>query len=108
MPAEVGKIARMVLGERPAREPAEIVIWGASSLLAVLLGVGCAFMLWSQLHETARVGLLMASVGAVGAGLALIGVSSSNARIRVMLFLFAAALELAFFTGGTAFAHIVH
>jgi len=65
-------------------------------------------MLWSQLHVTSSAGLLMAAVGSVGGGLVLIALASLNARIRVMLFLFAAALELAFFTGGTAFAHMAH
>jgi hypothetical protein len=98
----------MILGQRTAREPAEVVIWGASALLSILLGTGCAYILWGQLHETARQGLLMSAVAIIGAGIVLIGLSSASVRIRVVAGLFAASLVFAFFSGGVAFAHLAH
>lgn len=89
------------------RAPIEVVIWVASLLIAALLGVGAAYVLWSGLHHTAEAGVLTASVAALGFGLALVGLALQTPRMRAALVLFAVMLLLAFYAGSPAFAHLM-
>ncbi|HTU70266.1 MAG TPA: hypothetical protein VMF11_08070 [Candidatus Baltobacteraceae bacterium] len=93
-----------MMKERPASAPAEVVIWVSTSLLGVLAGVAAAYGLWSQLHATAKPGLLGGGVAALAAGLFLIAVAMPRRTARLFLIVAACALALAFFTGSSAFA----
>lgn len=97
-----------MMGSRPVRESAEVVIWGATSLLGIMVGVGTAFMLWSQLHNRNVPVMLDAAVIALAVGLGLIGVAVTNAPTRVFLWVLAGAFVLAFFAGGGAFAALTN
>ncbi len=93
-----------MMHERPLQEPSDLVIWGAASLLGVLLGVAVAFMLWTQLHRTGDPAMLGGAVVALGGGLGLMGLSLRGLTGRLFLAALACALLLGFFTLGGAFS----
>jgi hypothetical protein len=85
-------------------EPSELVIWGASTLLALVAGVGGAFFLWMALRRSGFPLLSAASVILVGVGIALIGLSADRPLLRISLVLLACVLALAYTFGGPEFA----
>lgn len=97
----------MMMRNRPARIPAELVIWGSTAALGIVTGAGAAFALWSQLHRSPDVGIVVAAVMALALGLGLIGLAISNATARLFLVVVAASLALAFFLGAGAFATLI-
>ena len=92
------------MGEQPLREPSELVIWGASALLAALVGLGGAFGLWMQLHRTDHAAVLTFSVVALSLGLGLIGWAVRTLLTRVFLIVLAVTLLTGFFLASPAFA----
>jgi hypothetical protein len=95
-----------MMKERPAQMPAEIVIGVSTALLGILVGLGTAFALWSQLHRTTVPDVLTASVVALATGLILIGFAVQNFSVRLFLIVAACSLALAFFAGSPAFTAI--
>jgi hypothetical protein len=91
---------------RTLGEPSEYVIWAASGLLAVLLGLGGAFVLWYVLHRASNASLIDAAICAFGAGLTLLGLATGKQMARVFLVLMAVALVLGFLLGSPAFSHL--
>ena len=93
-----------MIRERSFQEPSELVIWSATALLGVLLGLGVAFMLWAQIHRTGEPALLDAAVFAMGLGLGLVGLALRNLTPRIFSVALGVALLLAFFTLGGVFS----
>jgi hypothetical protein len=91
----------------PAAEPSEIVIWSASSLLSVVLGIGGAFFLWSSLQDLDRVELVPLLVAGFGTGVLLLGLASKRPLVRAAIALFAVTLVLSFIVGSHSFARLV-
>lgn len=96
-----------MMNERPASVPAEMVIGVSTALLGVLVGVGAAFGLWSQLHHTATPSVLDTAVVALAGGLALVALAVQSFAARLFLLVAALTLALAFFSGATLFATLV-
>lgn len=92
-----------MMGEQPAREPADLIIFGTTALLAVVVGIGVAFGLWSALHHTSQRAVLTAAVTAISAGAGCLGFAIEKLIGRLFLLVFAATLVLAFFLGGPIF-----
>jgi len=90
-------------GTQP-RAIADMVIRASTAALAILTGVGAAFMFWSQLQHTAQPRLLAFGVVALCLGLALIGLAIRSVGTRAFLWLAAATLAVAFFAGSGAFS----
>ncbi len=95
-----------MMGSRPVREPNEFVIWSASTLLGLVLGIGTAFMLWVQLHRSADRAVLDGAVVALALGLSLVAVAVENRTTRLFMWSSAAGLVGAFFAGAGAFASL--
>ena len=93
-----------MMKERPALVPSEIVIGTSTALLGMIVGVGTAFGLWSQLHHTSAPGILTAAVVALATGLALIGLAAQTLSARLFMIVAACSLALAFFAGTAAFS----
>jgi len=91
----------------PVTGPSEVVIWGASGLLAVVLGVAGAFYLWSGLRWTEHAALVPFLVAGFATGFLLLGMASSNRLLRALVVLFAVSLVLSFLVGSPSFAHLV-
>jgi hypothetical protein len=91
----------------PAAQPSEIVIWAASGLLAILLGIGGAFFLWFGLHDGEHVQLAPLLVAGFGTGLFLLGMTSKRPLIRAIVMLFSLTLVLSFIVGSPSFARLV-
>ena len=89
------------------KEPAELIIFGTTALLAIVLGIGVAFGLWSQLHHTSQRAILIAAVSALSAGTGCVGFAIEKPAARLFLLVFGATLLLAFFLGGPIFATLV-
>jgi uncharacterized membrane protein YccC len=85
-------------------EPTEVVIWSSASLLGILVGVAAAFGLWSGLRRTSDPQLLTLAVVSLSAGFGLVGSALRSLPARLFLLALAAALAVAFFMGGSAFA----
>ena len=92
--------------DRSLREPNEVVIWTATSLLAVVVGLGGAFFLWLTLHRSDRPFVVQGAVLSLSLGLVLIGLGSQRFLTRVFLVLLAVALALAYALGGSEFARL--
>jgi len=95
-----------MMGSRPVRETNELVIWGASALLGIVVGIGTAFSLWVQLHRTADQAVLAGAVVALAVGLSLIAVALDNLTTRLFIWAASTGLLLAFFTGSGLFASL--
>jgi hypothetical protein len=95
-----------MMGSRPVREPAELVIWSASSLLGVMVGIGTAFILWSQFRLVADQPIVDGTVVALAVGLSLIAVAVDNLTARLFMWAACATLAIAFFTAPGLFAAI--
>jgi hypothetical protein len=87
-------------------EPTEPVIRAASALLALAVGIGLAFGLWSQLRHVADWSGLEVAVVALGLGLGLIALGLRYPAARIFLAVLGVTLVLAFFCGGHAFTAI--
>jgi hypothetical protein len=85
-------------------QPADIVIYGSTSALGVLTGVGAAYALWSQLHAGANQVVLAGSVLAAALGMGLIGLALRESPSRLFVLVAAASLAVAFLLGGNAFS----
>ena len=96
-----------MMGSRPVREPTELVIWSASALLGIMVGIGAAFMLWSQLHRSADQAILDAAVVAVAAGFSLVSVALDNFLARLFVWAASAALVVSFFAGAPLFSSLL-
>ncbi|MBV8638164.1 MAG: hypothetical protein JO322_08755 [Candidatus Eremiobacteraeota bacterium] len=96
-----------MMGSRPVREPAELVIWSASALLGLVVGIGTAFILWSQLHRGADQVVLDGAIIAIATGLSLVAVAVDNVIARLFIWAACAAMVIAFFAGATMFASLV-
>jgi hypothetical protein len=95
-----------MMPDRSLREPNEVVIWTATSLLAVVVGLGTAFFLWLSLHRTDRPFVAQGAVVSLSIGLVLIGLGSQRFLARIFFVLLAVALALAYALGGTEFARL--
>ena len=95
-----------MMGSRPVREPTELVIWSATALLGLVVGIGTAFSLWTQLHRTADQAVLDGAVLALSIGLSLIAVAVDNLTTRLFIWAAAAGLILSFFVGSGLFASL--
>lgn len=92
--------------DRSLREPNEVVIWGATSLLSILLGLGTAFFLWFTLHRADRPIVAQGAVVSLSLGLVLIGMGVERPLTRIFFVLLAAALALAYALGGPEFTRL--
>lgn len=92
--------------ERSLREPNEVVIWTATSLLALVVGLGTAFFLWLCLHHTDRPMVAQGAVLLLSLGLVLIGLGSQRLLLRIFFVLLAVALAVAYALGGPEFARL--
>lgn len=86
-----------MMGSRPVREPAELVIWSAASLLGVMIGLGTAFMLWSAFRHSTDQAIVAGAVVALAVGLSLIAVAIDNLATRLFVWAASATLVIAFF-----------
>jgi hypothetical protein len=92
--------------DRYVREPAEYVIWAASGLLAIVVGLGMAFFLWVSLRHSAHAEIATASVVSLSLGTVLIGLAMERPLVRTCLVILAAMLLLSFAFGGPTFARL--
>ncbi len=95
-----------MMPDRSLGEPNDVVIWGASGLLALLLGLGTAFFLWLTLHRSDQAIVAQGAVGSLSLGLVLIGLGAERPMPRVFFVLLAATLVLGYALGGPEFARI--
>ena len=84
----------MLEQERQPRAIADMIIRASTAALAILTGVGGAFVFWSQLQHTAEPRLLASGVVALCLGLALIGLAMQSFGTRAFLWLAAATLAV--------------
>lgn len=91
---------------RPIEQPADIVIWGSTSALGVVTGVGAAYLLWNDLHASANPGILSLAVVAFCVGLGLVGMALRQSPTRVFLLVASISMALAFFLGSGAFSSL--
>ena len=96
-----------MMGSRPVREPTELVIWSATALLGMTVGVATAFILWSQLYRSADHVVLDGATLAIAAGLSLVAVAMEKLTARLFVWAGCAALVIAFFAGAGLFATLV-
>lgn len=101
-----GRYHRGVIPERFVPEPSEVVIWGASSLLSLVVGLGVAFFLWMALHRSGQPVVADSAVVSLGVGLALIGLSAERPLPRLFFVLLAAMMVVAYALGGPEFARL--
>jgi hypothetical protein len=95
------------MGDRSLREPTEYVIWAATGLLAVILGLGTAFVFWDALHRVASGRLADAGLTCFSVGLAILGLAVERPLHRAFFVIFAMALLAAYLLGGPQFARLV-
>ena len=95
-----------MMQQEQRRSGADLVIWGSSGLLAAILGLGSAFILWMALRESAAMQAVSVGIVGLGIGLMLIGFASPRALPRTFLIVFALALVAGFMLGGPSFAHL--
>jgi hypothetical protein len=99
------RLIRM-MPDRSLGEPNDVIIWGASALLALVLGIGIAFFLWFALHRVDQAFVAQSAVGSLSLGLVLIGVGAERPTARVFFVLLAATLVLGYALGGPEFARL--
>lgn len=92
-----------MMSEKPVPEATELVILVSTALLGAVLGMGIAFGLWTQLHESADGALVTPAVAALGLGLSLTGFALPRFTSRVFLLVLGLALVAAFFLGAPIF-----
>ena len=94
----------MMMGDRPARIPADIVIWGSIGALGLVSGLGAAWLLWNLLHRSPVPGIAAVAVAALTVGFALIGLSIVRPTVRLFVVVASAATLACFFLLPTGFA----
>ncbi len=94
------------MGEQPAREPADAIIFAATALLAIVVATGVAFTLWSELHRTSEHAVLTAAVSSFSVGTGCLAFASTKPAGRLFLLVFAVTLVMAFFLGSGIFSTI--
>lgn len=92
---------------RSLREPNEVVIWAATSLLALVVGLGAAYFLWYSLRNAQATIVVQGAVVSLSLGLVLVGLGVQRPLTRVFFVVLAASLALAFALGGPEFARLV-
>ena len=95
-----------MMGEQPAKAPADAIIFAATALLGIVVGVGVAFSLWTELHRTSEHAVLSAAVSAFSVGMGCIAFAVAKPAARLFLLVFAVTLVMAFFLGGGVFSTI--
>ena len=95
-----------MMGEQPARGSANVIIFSATALLAVVVALGVAYGLWTELHRTSERAVLTAAVSALGAGTGLLGFAMDKLVTRLFLLVLGTTLILGFFFGGPIFGVI--
>lgn len=95
------------MGDRSSAGPAEFLIWGASMLLATLLGVGTSYLFWTVLHQAKSPELVDVVLVGLSIGLLVLGFASQRPLARAFLILFAAALLAGFLIGGPYYLRLV-
>ncbi len=95
----------MVRGRR--LEPADAVVWIATTFLAMLCGLGMGFVLWSVLAATNAAWPWSASVYLLGILMPLLWPLLRGAHLRLFLGLCGLALVLSFAFGGLLFAPLL-
>jgi hypothetical protein len=103
----LGRYHAGVMRDRPFGEPAEVVIWATSGLLALLVGTGTSFLAWLALRNVPQHSLAFAAVGILGAGFVLVGLSIDQPLVRLFLVVMAAVFVLGYAVGGPAFGRLV-
>ena len=93
-----------MMGERPAQDSADFVIWGSTAALSLISGIGAAFALWNMLHRSNAPDVASAAVAALGVGLGLIGFAVPKPVARLFLLGLAVTTLAAYFLGAEAFA----
>lgn len=88
-------------------EPAEYVIWVATSLLAAILGLGASFALWLGLHQSGKGLLPETALTCLSVGIAVLGLASPRPIPRAFLVIFAVALLAGYLAGAPEFAKLV-
>lgn len=96
----------MMSPERQRLEPSDLVIWGSATLLGVVSGIGAAFVLWGQLHQTAEPDMLSLAVVSLTVGLSLVAFALQARTGRLFLWALAVSLAVAFFVGSGSFGSI--
>ena len=94
------------MGDRSLPEPAEFVLWTAAGLLAMVLGVGTAFVFWGALRA-AEGTLADTGIACLSAGVAVVGLAVARPLHRAFFVLFAVTLLVAFLLGGPEFARLI-
>ena len=92
-----------MMGSRPVREPAELVIWSAAALLGLMVGLGTAFTLWSGFRHSTDPAIVAAAVVALAVGLSLVAVAIDTLPARLFVWAACATLIIAFFAGPSFF-----
>jgi hypothetical protein len=95
-----------MMGDRSIGEPAEYVMWSAAGLLAMILGVGTAFVFWAVLHRASGSTLVDSGVTCFSVGVAILGLSVERPLARAAFVIFAMALLATYLLGGPAFARL--
>jgi hypothetical protein len=95
-----------MMPDRSLGEPNDVVIWSASGLLALVLGLGTAFFLWFTLHRSDQAIVAQGAVGSLSLGLVLIGLGAERPMTRVFFVLLAATLVAGYALGGPEFARL--
>ena len=95
-----------MIPDRSLREPTEVVIWAATSLLALVVGSGAAYFLWYSLRNSQETIVGLAAVVSVSLGLVLVGLGLQRPLTRIFLVLLAATLSLVYALGSPAFARL--
>jgi hypothetical protein len=96
-----------MMPERSVGEPSDFIIWGSTGLLALLLGLGAAFVLWAALRHAAEPWLVEIAVGLLGIGMLLLGLATERPLTRLFFVLFAAMLIVGFSFGSPEFGRLL-
>jgi small-conductance mechanosensitive channel len=96
-----------VAHDRAANDATDYVIWTTWTLLALLIGVGAAFVTWTELHPIAEYRLALAAVGFLGLGTVLIALSIERPLIRAFLYVVALMFVFSFALAPHEFAQLL-
>ncbi len=96
----------MVRG-RGAFDPADAVVWGTASLLALLCGLGMGFLLWSVVAETSAPAAWRAAVYLAAPILGFLVPLRRSLRLRLFVGIAVAALLLSLCFGSVLFSPLL-
>jgi hypothetical protein len=91
----------------PSFEAADIVIWGASCILAALIGIGISFALWTRLHHGGPTVIVYASLAALAVGTLLVGLALQRVLARACVMIFGFSVVLAYLFGAPGFSKLI-